>query len=337
MDKLRVAVYGAGFIGALHAKIFANMPNVELKAICDPVVDRARQVAQELGINAYRSYEEVLEKEEVDAVSVCTSDQLHYEPVVESCKAKKHVFVEKPMALTIEECDGMIRAAKENGVTLTAGHILRFDPRYYNGYRKIRQGEIGNLSHFYARRNNRLSDARRLEGRAGRRTIIFHCAVHDLDIMMWYANSRVKEVYAYNRYEVLKDINSDDTVLSLLKFENGVLAIMENCWILPNEYPLRIDAYMEIVGDKGKLEVDVRDQGLVKYDSDGVEYPDTGHWPELYHKVGGCLEQELFFFVERVLANEEPLVTGEDARKTIVVANAIDESLDKGKPISINW
>ncbi len=337
MERLRIAVFGAGFMGDLHARIFAGLPNVQLTAICDPVLERAEEVARRLGIRAYRSYEEILDKEDVDAVSVCVADQLHYEPVVESCKRKKHVLVEKPLALNVDECDGMIRAARDNGVTLTAGHILRYDARYYNAFRKIHDGEIGSLSHFYARRNNRLSDARRLRGRCGQRGLIFHCAVHDLDIMMWYANSRPVEVFAQNRFKLLTDIKSDDTVLTLMKFEDGVLAIMENTWILPDEYPLRIDAYLEAVGDKGKIEVDVREQGLIKYDAKGIEYPDTGHWPEIYGKVGGCLEQELYFFARRVLEGQEPLVTGEDARKTIVVANAIDESVKKGQPITITW
>ena len=120
-------------------------------------------------------------------------------------------------------------------------------------------------------------------------------------------------------------------ISSILKFNNGAGAIMENCWIYPDTYPTLVDAVTEVTGTKGKIVLDFRNQGGISYTESGVEYFENSYWPEIYGLVSGDLHHELEIFLHCIIHDIEVPVSGEDGRKAVAAAQAIVASLESGK------
>ena len=332
--KVNVGVIGVGWFGEFHARLYKQLQGANLIGVCDSDIQRAEDVADRLGVCAYANSEELLSNRSIDAVSICTSDQHHLEPVLQACQAGKDILVEKPLAISLEDCDRMIDASKAAGVRLMVAHILRFNQRYAEAQQMIEAGEIGNVRHFYSRRNNPRRAARRLGARCGYHTIVFHNAVHDIDIMNWYASSEVVEAYAISQSGQMEEegFPISDTVLSMLKFRNGAAALMENCWVYPDTYPTLVDAITEVTGTQGKLFLDFRNQGGISYTQKGVGYFENSYWPEIYGLVTGDLHFEIEHFLHCIIEDYPVQVTAEDGRKAVAAAVAIVASLESGKP-----
>ena len=332
-SKINMGVIGVGWFGEFHARLYKQLDGANLVGVCDSNIKRAREVAEKLDIKAYENTDALLADSAIDAVSICTSDQHHLQPALAACQAGMHILIEKPLALCVEECEQIITAAKDASVKLMVAHILRFNQRYVEARKRIQSGQLGTVKHFYARRNNPKRAARRLGDRCGHHTIIFHNAVHDIDIMNWFADSEVVEAYAISQSGELmsEGFPISDTVLSILKFNNGAGAIMENCWIYPDTYPTLVDAVTEVTGTKGKIVLDFRNQGGISYTESGVEYFENSYWPEIYGLVSGDLHHELEIFLHCIIHDIEVPVSGEDGRKAVAAAQAIVASLESGK------
>lgn len=131
VKSVRVGVVGAGFAGENHARVYSESPIAELTAIVDLKPERARDIAKKYGAKSwYTSVHEMLEKQDIDAVSVTTPEAFHKGPAVAAEMAKKHVFVEKPIADTMADAIAIVDLARKNKIKLMVGYILRFDPRY---------------------------------------------------------------------------------------------------------------------------------------------------------------------------------------------------------------
>jgi UDP-N-acetylglucosamine 3-dehydrogenase len=331
---INVGVIGVGWFGGLHARLYNQLSGSNLVGVCDTNMTRADEVAAQLGVKVYKNAEELLADDTIEAVSICTSDQTHLEPTLEACRAGKHILIEKPMATSVEECDLIISAAKEANIKLMVAHILRFNQRYANAFEKIQSGEIGEVKYFYARRNNPKHAAHRLGARCGFHTIVFHSSVHDIDIMNWFAGSDVEEVYAVSQAGILESegLQTSDSVLSILKYKNGINAIMENSWIYPDSYPTLVDAVAEVTGSEGKIVLDFRNQGGISYGKNRIEFFENSYWPEYNGYLTGDLHQEIEYFLHVIKDDLEVPVTGEDGRKAVAVAEAIVKSLSSGGP-----
>lgn len=144
----KVAVIGTGFMGSMHAAIFAREPRAELVAVVDKNFDLARSVAARFpGAKAYASHDELIAAERLDLVSICTPDHLHLEPALAIAEKGINLFIEKPIAARLEEGEAIVEAARKAGVKLGIGHLLRFDPRYSAARELIRSGKIGDPIH----------------------------------------------------------------------------------------------------------------------------------------------------------------------------------------------
>jgi len=327
--RLRTGVIGVGTFGSLHARIYAELESTDLVAVADIQAEKVQRFVSQYGARGYIDYSELLEKEDLDIVSVCTSDELHLKPVLASAKAGKHILVEKPLAMNIPDCDAMIRSAEEAKVKLMVGHILRFDPRYYTARQAIVEGRIGVPVHLFARRNNLIRSAERL----GKHTsVLFFLGIHDIDFMNWCVGSKVERVYAESVSHVLKDIEKADSYLALIRFQNGTIASLEVSWILPPSFSKRLDAQFEAVGTEGTIFVDGSGQTVEIY-HEKSECPDVMYAPEVHGRYTGILRDEIMHFVECVQHDKEPAITGQDGKSAVEIACAIAESLEKQQPV----
>ncbi|NPV09489.1 MAG: Gfo/Idh/MocA family oxidoreductase [Anaerolineae bacterium] len=334
MERLRVAVLGMGVMGNMHAQVYRHLAESDLVAAVETDPTRQVQVREQFGVPVYGTVEELLGGVDFDAASICLPDAGHVEPAVALAGAGKHLLVEKPLATTIQGCDAIIRAAGDAGVKLMVGFTLRFDPRYYLVQEAVAQGEVGDVVYMYARRNNLISGARRL---AGRVTLPFFLQVHDVDAMRWMGGSEVRRVYACSTRKVLHDLGVDDVVISSLHFEDGSIGCVESNWIMPDALPSRFDFRLEVVGTKGKADVELYEQGAWVHDGKQLRMLDPTFRPTLYSQQPLILREELQHFVHCVLEDRQPVVGGKDGKAATAVALAIEESIRQGQPVDVEY
>jgi predicted dehydrogenase len=330
MEKLRIAVIGLGFMGRMHASIFHNLPQTELVAVCDVDAQRAHGLPYP-GVDAYTDYRVLLERKDIDAVSICAPDRGHCEPAVLAAQSGKHIFLEKPIAIELDEARQIVAEADLARVKLMIGFLLRFDPRYAGVKDLLDQGSLGELVHIHARRNSPKS-----EGPAryqGSTPLVFHVTIHDLDLVLWYVGKKVKTVYAQSVSKALKAGGMDDSMFAILRFEDDTLVNLESSWALPEGSATKLDAYMEVLGTRGMARVDCGASGLWYADPSHTDFPDTVHWPQVGGQVKGDLKEELSSFAACVMGDTVPVVTGADGVRSLELAWAIQASIDTGKVI----
>jgi predicted dehydrogenase len=325
-EILRVGVIGVGTFGSQHARIYRQAEACELVAVADVNQGRLDQISGQLGVEGYSDYHALLERADLDAVSICTTDELHVEPALAAAAAGVHMLIEKPLALTPADCDTIIAAAGEAGVKLMVGHILRFDPRYYTARDRIAQGQLGELVHLYTRRNNAYASARRL---AAHTSVLFFLGI---DFVNWCVGAVPERVVAQAVHKVLAD--TPDAVLALFQFADGPIASLEASWVLPQSHPRGLDARFDAVGTAGALYVD-GSGGSVLVAHERVEQPSLWYVPELFGERAGILRDEILHFVRCVREDRQPIVGGQEGKAAVQVACAIQESYETGQPVEI--
>lgn len=328
---VRVAVIGAGMMGSGHASCVAQSARGELMAVADVDLVRANRLADAHGAAAYAGHRELLAGEDIDAVIVCTPDWGHREVCIDAAAAGKHVLVEKPLAMRLEDCDAIIGACDEAGVILMVGQILRFDPRYAAVKEAVESGEIGDVSYVYARRSNTLLQPRRFEGKT---TVLHYLAVHDVDWMLWAIGEPVAEVYAAASRKALTDLGVDDSVFLTLKFAGGAVGCTQVAWILPEQASHNLDAYIEVTGTKGALFIDTPNAG-VRFESQRPSRIDTTYGFAIGGQTGGALREEVEHFLSCMQKGTAPLIDGPQARAAVAVVEAAAESVRTGQPVRL--
>ncbi len=332
MSKTRVGVIGLGFIGMKHARIYSSSEACTLEAVCDTNTELSEETAKELNCKAFSDYMEILTSEDIEAVSICLPEDMHVHASVKAAEYGKHILLEKPLAMSFEDCETIIEAAKRSNVKLLVGHLLRFDPKYAQAYEYVKDGGIGDIILIRAQRNGMLSAGYR-SGKYG--SVVFHVGVHDIDLALWFAGSKPFSVYAAKTEKILTEVQTEDSVTSIVKFEDDSIATIGSSWILPDSIGSGVNANLEILGSEGYVSIDVgTERGLRLFNTDdGWKHPDLWHWPSVWGKIGGCLRAEIEHFLSCVVTDSTPIVNPEESLNAVSVALAILESAESGKTI----
>jgi predicted dehydrogenase len=331
----KVAVIGAGFMGSMHAAIFAREPSAELVAVVDKNLDLARSVAARFaGTKAYASHDELLAAETLDLVSICTPDHLHLEPALAVAQKGINLFMEKPIASRLEEGEAIVEAVRKAGVKLGIGYLLRFDPRYFGARELIRSGSIGDPIHVYARRNSARTEGPRRYG--GTLPLALHVTVHDVDLVLWMLEGQEPvTVYAQQTDKLLGRFGTQDTIVAVVRFSGGTLANFESAWSLPGGTRYMIDARLELLGTEGAFEVQCGDSGLYFADNQTSREIDTQHWPSHGNEVGGDLRLQLASVLDWLGGGTSPVATGEDALRSLALTRAMIRSAETGEIVRL--
>ncbi len=346
MKRVRVAVVGVGIWGKVHLRAYSQHPSAETVAICDVDEDRARQTAELLTIPAcYTSVGEMLANEELDAVSVATPDMAHTEIVIQCAKAGVHVLCEKPMATTVEECQAMISAAKDNNVRLMVDWHNRWNPPVYAAWKSIRDGELGDVRYIYYRLSDTIYVPLKMLPWADRSNPLLFLGSHALDSVCWLMQSKPIRVTCWRMEGVLKAMGTDtpDMYVTVLDFENGATAVVENSWVLPQSSPSLIDHKAEIIGTKGTIYLDpTHGRAVEKYTATTPEgfpntsYPDMFVMPEVHNRQVGLAVESIYHFVECVRDGVTPLTSGADGLLNTKLILAAERSAEKGAAVEVS-
>jgi predicted dehydrogenase len=342
VEEITFGVIGAGFMGNILARVGYESPYAHCIAAADVNFENAQKLVEAYGGVAYEDYDEMLEHTCPDTVIIATPEADHREPVVAAAQKGVHIFVEKPFATTLEDAEAMIQTCQDKGVKLMVGHILRFEVNYAMIKDAIREGQIGRFLSAYARRITPIGESRRL---AGRVSPITYIAVHDIDQMLWYHSQPVKSVYARGiRGRVWDEFQTYDCAWLTIEFTDGALGIHEVGWCLTEEWagwdrPTSWggfgDVRMNVIGTDGVLNLNFTPMDLYACDRDGWKFPDTRHWPTMNGKLVGAAKLEVEHFFECVLNDQEPLVTGEDGRRSVEVMLAAEKSISEDRIVAL--
>lgn len=226
MKKLNVGVVGCGSWGRNHARVYKNLQVADLLAVADVNKRTAEEIGKMYNVDWYVDPVGVLERSDVEAVSICTPTVTHADIALAAIQMGKHILVEKPMTNTLEEAKSLIKAAKAQGLYLAVGFVERFNPAVVETVKKISNGEIGDVILAHARRVSR----RPL--RIGDVGVIKDLAIHDIDIVNQLFKAEAQEVFATagniaHQFEDYANI--------VIRFEGNRNAFIETNWLTPEK------------------------------------------------------------------------------------------------------
>lgn len=332
--KVKVCVVGAGRTGRVHAaNLSARISIAELVGIVDQVVEAAKTLASEFHVNYYASFSEALKKEDFDAVFITTPTFTHHDLMIEAAESGKHVFCEKPMALTLEEADEMISAARKNDIKLQIGFMRRFDPEFRKARDLIDQGVIGRpVLVKSVGRGPGLPPRWALDPETGL-GMVAEVNSHDFDSLRWFMNDEFKTIYAEAaallRPEVAEEFPGfHDVVAVTARFQKGGIGIIDGGCPVGYGY----DARVEVLGTEGLLTIgEVRGTSiLICHVDKKIMTEPFQSWRDRFREA---YVAEAESFLKAISEDREPEVTGEDGRKALEATLAAIRSIKDHKPV----
>jgi UDP-N-acetylglucosamine 3-dehydrogenase len=332
MNRLRIAVVGLGWFGEIHCEAIIGIPHLELAALCTRTPERLQALGTKFGVKKTTvDYRELLADPDVDAVSIVTMWDQHTEPAVAALEAGKHVFLEKPIASTVEDCRKIIAASKQAKGILQVGHICRFNPRYRAAKQAIAEGRIGRIVSMASRRNIPAAWTPTILNKIGP---IVGDAIHDTDLMLWFSEDRI--VSAYAQTVDVRGLKYQDIGQTMYRFAGGATATLETVWCMPEKTPYDIDERMNIVGSEGFIQIQDTFPNLGIAATDKFHSPDTTYWPMFEGARGGALKEEFSYFADCALKGRKPAIgTPEDAMAALQATLAAEESARTGQVVRI--
>lgn len=337
MDKIGFGIIGAGIMGEKHARVFSELPHSRVVAVADLDEKKAKRVAVKYGGRSYSDYKELLENPHVRAVCIATPDFLHFEPVIAVLDTGKDVLVEKPLATSLAEAKKIVEKAKDSKSKLMVNYTHRWAAPYANAMISIKNGDIGEPIMAYARKNDILWVPTEMMNWADRTSPADYLSTHDIDLVRWFFKSEIKLVYAQGVSKVLKKrkINTEDAIQAAVKFENGAIATFESAWIYPDSFPTPTDSFIELVGTEGVIHIDRKKESVEISSKNKYYFPKISLESEINGTLQGGFRLCLEYFLKSILEDRSPEPSAKDGLKIVEIVEAIHQSIEKGKPITL--
>ncbi len=335
--SFKFCLIGAGRAGLVHASnVSRNIQGVELYAVCDANQETLQRVADEYGAPCrFKDFREACASPEIDAVIIVTPTFLHERIACEAAVQGKHIFLEKPMAITVEECQAINTAVAKSGVNLQIGFMRRFDRFFMRAKEILDSGELGRIMVIKSTGRGPglpppwIYDVRKSNG------ILAEVNSHDFDSIRWLVGSEVSRVYAEAGNFKCLDAAADwpdfyDNAVVSLRFENGTIGTVDGTCPCGYGY----DARVEILCEKGVLFIgNTAEKGLTEVRIDGkVEEKAVKSWRDLYKSA---YLDEMKNFIESVQYSTTPKVTGYDGMKAVQTVVAANHSIVLGNPVQM--
>jgi len=309
MSKLKCAVIGVGYLGKFHAEKYAGLPDCELVAVVDSNAETAQAIAAKHGVQALTDYRELLGN--VDVVSIVVPTSLHYQVARDFLLHGAHVLVEKPITVTVEEADELIKIAAEKQLKLMVGHLERFNAALL-GMNLTEQKPLFIESHRLATFNPRANDV----------SVVLDLMIHDIDIILDIVDSEVERIDAKGVTVLTSDT---DIANARIVFKSGCVAN-----VTASRASLKVERKMRLFMPNCYVSVDFQNRVLAQYRKGEKEmYPGV---PEIISEEatfenGDALLAEIEHFISCIREDREPLVSGHAGRRALATAIAITELL----------
>jgi scyllo-inositol 2-dehydrogenase (NAD+) len=340
MEPLSIGIIGIGWCGGIRAVAAANSALVGPLHLAEIRPERLAEVADQTGAaTATTDWQELIDDPGIDALMISvTPETLHHPMAKAALEAGKHVLLEKPIALTLDEADDLIRTAEEKGVKFTVGYSQRFNTKQALVKRSLNDGTLGDPVSVLVSRHI----TRSLGAKIGSRTKLSPAAMeatHDIDFSLWCLEPRRPvRVYSQVAWGARQaEHGVPDTQVLVITMDDGVTVTIGAGWSLPPGYPNFSATWIEFIGTDGALMMDASHKDIVLNTmKDGVRFP-LSTMPGEYvdHVYAGPMERETIHFLEAVAYDRPVMVDPRLARQTMEVYLAADLSAETGQVVEL--
>lgn len=338
----RVGILGAGWFGReAHLRNLLAIPGVEVAAVSsrsDASLSAAQQIAGDR-LRVFHEWQQVVALPDIDAVIVALTNDRHAEASIAALRAGKHVLCEKPLGISLEECDAIIEAADQAGRVLQVGHEMRFQNLYRHFHEMLTRGDIGDLQIMWCREYRGPMRPGWRSSKALTGGLFLEKNSHHFDLFYWFMNSRPERVTAFGGTNVLRDRELLDNAQVLIEFAGGRRAVLEICLFAPYGGDTEIGA----VGTGGRIDTWNQAQRLVHHRFDlpermeltAADSADEAGFQDASGRVDRGILAELKHFVECCRTGRTPLTDGRSARVSVELGLAAQESIRTGRTVEL--
>lgn len=334
-DTLRAGVIGLGAMGANHARVLTEIDGVELAAVADADASRVDAATRGRMARGYGDARRMLDEERLDFVTVAVPTRAHFAVASDVIARGVPLLVEKPLAATLEEGRRLRDLAAAAGVPLTVGHVERFNPAVIELKRRLRAGELGRVFQVHARRVGPFPERVRDVG------VVLDLAPHDIDVMRFLLDSDVTRVQAETEQRI--NTEHEDMLAGLLRFENGVVGVLDVNWLTPTKI-----RELSVLGERGMFVVDYLSRDLTFYENDDHPRDVPADWAARHlkgvsegavHRLAvekrEPLRVEMEAFVASVRDGTPVAVTADDGIAAMAAAEALVRAALTGESVSL--
>ncbi len=342
MKQIGVAVIGTGWCGGIRAETLAKHPLVKSLHLAEIKPERLDELKAKLKpASASTDYKQLLGNRDIEAVYIsATPESTHYPMARDGLNAGKHVFLEKPIAMSLKEADELIATAKAKGLKFTIGYSQRFNPKYAYVRKCIRDGTIGKpVTALVSRHITRMLGTK-ISGRSKLSPAAME-ATHDLDFVFWCLEpAKPVRVYSQQNYGAMRAMSGGDVPDQqwlMVTMDNGLSVVVGGGWSLPLGYPNFSTTWIEMIGTDGAVMVDDSHRDVVLNTvQKGMQLPMSTMPGEFVdHTYAGAMAPETVHFLEAVVYDRPVLVTPEHARMVMEVYIAADISAERNEAITL--
>lgn len=354
-NKFNIAILGCGKVAHLHARAITEIAGARLAGVWSRRLSTADGFASEYGTKSYRNIPELVRNEKIDLAIVCTPHPFHAEPALEAAHAGANVLVEKPLAISLHDCDRIIDACKKSGVKLGVISQRRWYAPVQRVKSAIDEGKIGvpvlGTVTMLGWRDRAYYEADAWRGTWDKEGggVLVNQAPHQLDLLLWYMGE-IEEVYGLWRNLNHPYIEVDDTALAIIKFKSGAIGNI----LVSNSQKPGIHGKVHVHGSNG-ASVGVQTDGGAMFIAgmsgimeppvnDLWSVPGEEHLPEYWKKEDNdffaTIDPTVYYmklqiedFLDAILRDREPMVTGNDGRCVVELFNAIYQSTKDNRPV----
>lgn len=357
MDPIRTGLVGCGKVAEFHALAYQNLPNSEFVACCDSDFERAKAFAKRFGLTPYADVQEMIQKSKVQALSVCTPHPLHAKIAVAAADAGCHVLIEKPLAVSLEDCDTIIESGERNNVQISMIAQKRFYRPCLRMKQAILEGKIGTpiigTLNMYGWRGKDYYDSDPWRGtwKGEGGGVMATQATHEIDILLWMMGE-VDEVYGVWENFNHPYIEVEDTAAAIVRFKSGAIGNL----IMSNSQNPGLYGNVHVHGSNGAsigtqidggsafiagmttiAEAPYNDIWTIRGEEDRLEEMKAADSKEFlscdfmhyYH------ERQIEDFLNAIQQNRTPMVTARDGRRAVELMLAVYKSMELNAPVKL--
>jgi predicted dehydrogenase len=340
MKQINIGLIGTGWCGGIRANTCAGSALVNELHLAEINEERLAEVSDETNpTSTTTDYREVIARDNIDAIIVsATPETTHYPMAKEALQAGKHVFLEKPLALTLDEADEVVEIAKKNDLKFAIGYSQRFNPKFAYAKKSLLEKTIGDPVCALVSRHITRGLGNKIGGRIKLSPAVME-ATHDIDFLLWcMAPAKPVRVYSQSAYGAMKDVTGlEDAQWMIVTLDNGVVLSIGSGWTMPPGHPNYSGTWIEVTGTDGMLVIDDTHRDVIFNTlENGIRLPmSTMPGEPVGHVFAGPMHDETVHFIEAIALDRPVMATAEQARAVMELYLAADISADSNEPVSL--